>query len=130
MNLWFYILIPLLVISFFTGCWINAERRNESLATRIAFGAAMVFSVAASVIVLWQTDVAGKTFYDHHNFEQVVAVTDLALQQGKAQQVQTLFAAFHTNGSSRYTYQGVSQLRESLFALLDSKAITPQPTNE
>ena len=130
MTLWLFILVPLLMVSLLAGSWISAERLNKSLATRISLGAAMAFSIAVSIIAIWRTDVAGKTFYDHHNFEQVVAVTDLALQQGKAQQVQTLFAAFHTSGSARYTYEGVSLLRDSLFALLDSKAITPQPTKQ
>ena len=130
MTLWLFILIPLLIVSLLAGIWINAERYNKSLATRLSLGAAMAFSLAASIIFLWRTDVAGKTFDDHHNFEQVIAVTDLALQQGKTQQVQTLFAAFHASGSSRYTYQGVSQLRESLFALIDPRAITPQPTQQ
>ena len=52
MTLWLFILIPLLIVSLLAGIWINAERYNKSLATRLSLGAAMAFSLADSIIFL------------------------------------------------------------------------------
>ena len=121
------LLLAAFVIIFLGASWIFAEVRNKSVATRIALGAAMNFSVAASIIGLWFLDAKAKHFYDYDNFGQVIYAADEALQQGKAQQVQTILAAF---GEAQYTSEGVWALRESLIALTVPRAVDLKDQHE